>query len=147
MSEGINDEKYETPKKKMLKETENTPRRSARRSILKKREPEVELHAKTSDEENNSEIENDEPMISKAIFKEHLDGLGVEGKTVFGFHTPKKKDGMSMIAANVCTTPKTPKYAKTPDAKSSKNVPKTPKNVRNNVKKGISKLKCIHRII
>lgn len=141
-------EKYETPKKKILKESSslsvdenaNTPiRRSSRRSVLQSKRPVIEQqHSQSSeDDENNIDIEE------RQHFKGQFDGhhIDIDGKAVFGFHTPKKKDGMATIAASVCTpmTPRTPKNGKTPDVKRNRNEQalKTPKHVRSKLRKGI----------
>uniref|UniRef100_A0A0K8UJ18 Origin recognition complex subunit 2 n=1 Tax=Bactrocera latifrons TaxID=174628 RepID=A0A0K8UJ18_BACLA len=78
----------------------------------------------------------------------------VAGKNMYGFHTPKKRNGMALAALNTPKTPKTPKsvktsrsstsqlQAKTPDAKRRKSTvePKTPSHVRHRVKNQIAKI-------
>ncbi|KAL5275080.1 ORC2 family protein [Megaselia abdita] len=117
---------------------ENTNRRrSTRRSVLQSKQIITE-----EQEYISSEDEMVFETTEKHKFEEPFDGdMDVDGKAVFAFHTPKKKDSMASVAASVCT-PKTPKAAKTPDSKRNKIelAPKTPKHIRNKVKKEISKI-------
>ena len=71
------------------------------------------------------------------------DEVGLAGKVMFGFNTPKKKGGMALAAMNTPKTPATPKtpktpgrLGKTPDNKRVKKSlePKTPSHVRHKVK-------------
>lgn len=102
-----------------------------------------------SDEETEDETDTDygvEGDIAKpktGDLQLLQDEVGLAGKVMFGFHTPKKKGGMALAALNTPkapSTPKTPKIAgrlgKTPDTKRSKPSlePKTPSHVRHKVK-------------
>lgn len=66
----------------------------------------------------------------------------VAGTSMFGFNTPKKRDGMALAALNATPrTPKTPKTprlgVKTPESKRTKSLdlPKTPAHVRTRIRK------------
>lgn len=118
-----------------LTNCEKTPRRSQRISIL------YATHIPEPNE-NHSEEEDESHQHKHLIepLEEHVDG-----KAVYGFHTPKKRQGMASIAASV-STPKTPRSSnfetnQTPKRYSSYNhieLPmKTPKHIRRQVKKGI----------
>ncbi|XP_055849809.1 origin recognition complex subunit 2 [Episyrphus balteatus] len=92
--------------------------------------------------------EEDEAPAEIVVEKETQffeDDLDVEGKRIYGFNTPKKRDGMALAAAATPKTPKTPKTprntSKTPDKKNRAALdPKTPSHVRNKVKTQIAKL-------
>ncbi|XP_067615134.1 origin recognition complex subunit 2 [Eurosta solidaginis] len=84
----------------------------------------------------------------------------IAGKNMYGFHTPKKRNGMALAAWNTPKTPKTPKtthtpktpkssrplktqlQTKTPDTKHRRATvdPKTPSHVRHRVKNQIAQL-------
>ncbi|XP_017092228.2 origin recognition complex subunit 2 [Drosophila bipectinata] len=71
----------------------------------------------------------------------------VAGTSMFGFNTPKKRDGMALAALNATPrTPKTPKTprlgVKTPESKRTKSLdlPKTPAHVRTRIRKQMSKV-------
>lgn len=120
-------EKYETPKKKSLRETSDghdiTPRRSSR--VLQSKRVIAEEYDRSSEDEASIDVDE------RKHFKENFQDIDVDGKTVFGFHTPKKKDGMTTILASV--TPKTPKT----DMKNrNQQSLKTPKHIRNKTRKG-----------
>lgn len=99
-----------------------------------------------SDSDDDEEEKNEIPagVIEKeATFFE--DELDVEGKRIYGFNTPKKRDGMALAAAATPKTPKTPKTprasTKTPDMKAKAPLEaKTPRHVRNKLKTQIAKL-------
>lgn len=132
----------ESPPRKMLQESinENTLRRSTRKSVLEKRKAITEKieHVETF-LEDKSIVDINERNHFKEQLEEQED---VDGKTVFGFHTPKKKDGMALTAALAIFTPKTPRtpnIGRTSDAKHNRNelALKTPKHIRSKFKKGI----------
>lgn len=66
----------------------------------------------------------------EALFAEEMD---VDGSQLFGFKTPKKRDGMSVLALN---TPKTPQNPHTPKTSGSarRNSMKTPSHIRTKIK-------------
>ncbi|KAH8326197.1 hypothetical protein KR067_003297 [Drosophila pandora] len=71
----------------------------------------------------------------------------VAGTSMFGFNTPKKRDGMALAALNATPrTPKTPKTprlgVKTPESKRTKSLdlPKTPAHVRTRIRKQMAKM-------
>ncbi|XP_055377459.1 origin recognition complex subunit 2 isoform X2 [Condylostylus longicornis] len=82
------------------------------------------------------------------LFDEDVD---VAGRNIYGFVTPKKKDGLQKIVKNTPKTPKTPKTPRTPktpgtskvtDTKRPRRIDlltKTPCRVRNKMKKEIAK--------
>lgn len=80
--------------------------------------------------EESLEIEDAEKP--EVLFAEEMD---VDGGQLFGFKTPKKRDGMSLLAQN---TPKTPQNVHTPktsgNASAGRNTLKTPSHVRTKIK-------------
>uniref|UniRef100_A0A336K9E3 Origin recognition complex subunit 2 n=1 Tax=Culicoides sonorensis TaxID=179676 RepID=A0A336K9E3_CULSO len=91
----------------------------------------------SEEEEEALEIEGAEKP--EALFTDEMD---VDGGQLFGFKTPKKRDGMSILAQN---TPKTPHMHNTPKASSSstsarRSVMKTPSHVRTKIKKELTKI-------
>ncbi|KAH8337701.1 hypothetical protein KR074_007040 [Drosophila pseudoananassae] len=68
----------------------------------------------------------------------------VAGTSMFGFNTPKKRDGMALAALNATPrTPKTPRLGvKTPESKRTKSLdlPKTPAHVRTRIRKQMAKV-------
>lgn len=117
---------------------ENTPRRSSRKSVLEKRK------VISEEVEPFFEVESIVEISERKHFKELLEEQDdIDGKTVFAFNTPKKKNAMASIAASAIFTPKTPRTLKigsTPDVKRIRNelAMKTPKHIRSKLKKGIS---------
>ncbi|CAD6991095.1 unnamed protein product [Ceratitis capitata] len=112
-------------------------------------------------EEDDASEQSDEDYIPNAAARPDIADIqllqeaeDVAGKSLYGFHTPKKRNGMALAALNTPKTPKTPKSVKTPRASTSQNQsktpdtrrrksiaePKTPSHVRNRVKNEISKL-------
>ncbi|XP_017084579.2 LOW QUALITY PROTEIN: origin recognition complex subunit 2 [Drosophila eugracilis] len=120
------------------------------RIVLNYVEMSDEMASETEDQEHEEEIidesENADRPTSKDI---HLlqSEYNVAGTSMFGFNTPKKRDGMAMAALKATPrTPKTPKTprlgVKTPDTKRKKSTdqPKTPAHVRSRVKNHIAKM-------
>ncbi|XP_036323827.1 origin recognition complex subunit 2-like [Rhagoletis pomonella] len=117
-----------------------------------------------TDEDTESEDENYVPPSTKrpdiADIQLLQDEEEVVGKNMYGFHTPKKRNGMALAAMNTPKTPKTPKtpmtpktpktsrlstsqpQTKTPVTKRRKSTaePKTPSHLRQRVKNQIAKL-------
>lgn len=80
----------------------------------------VASQASSDDEEKStSKSENVVKLTSSTLFDDAED---VEGKNLFSFRTPKKKDSMALLAQN---TPKTPRHNN-----SNMGTPRTPKNNR-----------------
>lgn len=77
------------------------------------------------DEEDLEIMDAEKP---EALFTEEMD---VAGSQMFGFKTPKKRDGMTLLAHN---TPKTPQNLHTPKASARRSVMKTPSHVRTKIK-------------
>lgn len=117
-----------------------------RKSSLRKAESQSNRSYVFSDSDDNEEEGNETPteVVEKEMpfFEDELD---VEGKRIYGFNTPKKRDAMALAAAATPKTPKTPKTprasTKTPDKKTKAPLEaKTPRHVRNKVKTQIAKL-------
>lgn len=111
----------------------------------------------SEDEYENESTDKENIEKPTTLFDEMED---VEGQKMYSFKTPKKKDGMAMLASNTPKTPKvdlvksskTPKTPKTPNlrrlstimktptsSRSTPNMPtKTPTHVRNTIKKSKS---------
>ncbi|XP_037956271.1 origin recognition complex subunit 2-like [Teleopsis dalmanni] len=101
------------------------------------------IHTKRIVADDEDELEDSNSETESNIFKPNQQDLQllqkeyeVSGKNVFGFNTPKKRGGMSLVAIN------TAKTQKTPDTKRRKSTTelKTPSHVRNRVKSQIAKL-------
>lgn len=95
-----------------------------------------------SDDDDRQQLEELEKPTT--LFMENKD---VAGGDIFGFRTPKKRNGMALLAANTPKTPKTPKLSSALEAmalKTPKNrgrtvqadTTKTPHNERARMRKG-----------
>lgn len=89
-----------------------------------KQEPELNSSQECKTDSSNSIDENmpEELERAPALFDQNID---VAGENLFTFRTPKKRNGMALLAA---TTPKTPKTPATIFKSLSLNSPRTPKS-------------------
>ncbi|KAH8278880.1 hypothetical protein KR018_010686 [Drosophila ironensis] len=149
--------------------TRNSARRSARRpsptkkyqdyqsNARKPREEHIVVNYVECSDEESAEQEEESPAETETEARPSSKDLNllqseynVAGTSMFGFNTPKKRDGMALAAQNATPrtpkTPKTPKTprlgVKTPDTKRRKSTeePKTPAHVRHKVKNQIAKI-------
>ncbi|XP_030370540.1 origin recognition complex subunit 2 [Scaptodrosophila lebanonensis] len=101
------------------------------------------------DTDNEEDVENEQQAPANPDVQ-LIQAYDVAGSSMFGFNTPKKRDGMAMAALSATPrtpkTPKTPKTprlgVKTPDTKRKRaaDQPKTPSHVRSRVKQHIAKI-------
>ncbi|XP_063704434.1 origin recognition complex subunit 2 [Culicoides brevitarsis] len=92
------------------------------------------------EESDKDEPESDLEELDAAEKPENLftEEIDVAGSQMFGFKTPKKRDGMSLLAYN---TPKTPQNLQnTPKSAAKRNVMKTPSHVRSKIKEKLTKI-------